>query len=44
MLFFIDRAVRYDIKGKQYIDTPSKYSIKKLSCNFKYSQKRLARH
>lgn len=23
--FLIDRAIRYDIKGKKYIDTPSKY-------------------
>lgn len=23
--FLIDRAIRYDIKGKRYIDTPSKY-------------------
>ena len=32
--FLVDRAIRYDIKGKKYIDTPSKYYFTDLGlCN-----------
>ena len=30
--FLIDSAVRYDVKGKKYIDTPVKYYFTDLDC------------
>lgn len=41
--FLIERAVRYDIKGKRYIDTPSKYyfddlGLRNARINFRQSE------
>lgn len=41
--FLIERAVRYDIKGKQYIDTPSKYyftdmGLRNVRLNFRQTE------
>ena len=42
--FLIERSVRYDIKGKKYIDTPSKYYFEDLGLrnarlNFRQAEK-----
>ena len=45
--FLIDRAVRYDVKGKKYIDTPVKYyftdmGLRNARLNFRQLKKRTA--